>query len=83
MARFRLTQAFHQGQFRLRAGQTIADSVGAAQVGDVVWTGLNSNTMGAGFTPLDAGATSMKAASFRFANEPAATAISGRDSIDA
>ena len=68
MARFRLAVAFQLGQFPLRAGTIIADSVGGSQVGDVVWTGLNPNTLGAGFIPLDSGATTIKSSS-RFANE--------------
>jgi len=83
MARFRVSKAFNFGQFHLHAGQTVADSAGAAQPGDVVWTGLSSATLGAGFVPLDGSATTMKSGSLKFANEATPTAITGRYSIDA
>src|SRR5215471_3890002 len=82
MARFQLTQALVVGQVRLKAGRTIADSAGAAQPGDFIWTGLNSNTVHGGMTPLDASASTMKAAS-KYASEPPASSISGAASIDA
>jgi hypothetical protein len=81
MARFKLTQAFHFQQYRVKAGGTIADSAANSVAGDAVWTGLNSNTLPPGAVPLDGSATTMKNAS-RFASEiPGAP--SGRDSIDA
>jgi hypothetical protein len=80
MARFKLTQAVAVSPWRFRAGETVADSQANAQLGDRVWNGLTSATMAPGMAPLDASATSMKAASV-YANEPAATAISGADSI--
>jgi hypothetical protein len=83
MARFRLTKAFQAGQYHLHAGQTLADSAANAQPGDAVWTGLNSSTMGSGFTPLDASANTMKAGSSKFASESTLVSITGRDSIDA
>lgn len=83
MARFRLTKAFQAGSRHLHAGQTIADSLANSVPGDAVWTGLTSNTMGSGFAPLDASATTMKSGSPKFASEPSATSITGRDSIDA
>jgi hypothetical protein len=72
----------HIADKRYRAGVILADSVGASQPGDIVWTGLNANSMFPGMVPLDAGANTMKSAS-RFAGVPDPTAISGRDSIDA
>ena len=80
MARFKLTQAVAVSPWRFHAGEIVADSQANAQLGDRVWNGLTSATMAPGMTPLDASATSMKAAS-PFANEPAATAITGADSI--
>ena len=82
MARFQLTQTLVVGQNRLKAGRTIAGSAGAASPGDFVWTGLNSNTAHACMTPLDASATTMKAAS-RFASVVPASTITGVESIDA
>jgi hypothetical protein len=82
MARFRLTQAAIVGQFRWPAGDTVADSQANAQAGDNVWVGLNSATMCEGVTPLDAAATSMRAAS-QWANVPLRNVIFGVDSISA
>lgn len=82
MARFRLVRAFHFGAVRLAGGRTIADSQANALPGDTVWTGLTSATVGAGFVPLDASATTMKNAS-SFASVPVSATISGVDSIDA
>jgi hypothetical protein len=84
MARFKLQQAFYcdaVGVGRVRAGRTIADSQSAAQPGDVVWTGLNSRSLPAGFVPLDQSATDMRAAS-QWAGTPIATVILGIDSTD-
>jgi hypothetical protein len=83
MARFRLTQAFHFQSFRLAAGRTICDSAAAALPGDFVYGGLNANSLPAGCVPLDGLATTMKAASPRFANEATPTACTGVQSIDA
>jgi hypothetical protein len=62
VARFRLTRAFayNGGANRLAAGSTIVDQQSLAQPGDTVWSGLTSGTMGQGFVPLDAAATTMK-----------------------
>jgi hypothetical protein len=84
MARFRTTASFYSdavGVGKVRAGKTVADSVANAQPGDVVWTGLNAQSLPAGFTPLDASATSMRAAS-QWANTPVANVCYGVDSID-
>jgi hypothetical protein len=82
MARFRLSMAFNFGSVRLKAGKTICDSQGAAQPGDTVWTGLNAQTIGDGFEPLDGSATTLKNSS-RFAGQPARNSIDGVHSIDA
>jgi hypothetical protein len=80
MARFRLTQAVVlPSQLRFHAGQIVTDQPPPA--GDLYWAGLTSATMAPGMMPLDGSATTMKNAS-RYANEPAATAIYGVDSID-
>jgi hypothetical protein len=80
MARFQLTKAFFLGTTRYRAGTTVADTVGNALPGDIVWTALSAATMPHFFSPIDGAATTMKAAS-RFASVPNGTAISGVDSI--
>lgn len=84
MARFKVQQAFYcdaVGVGRVRAGRTVADSQANAQPGDIVWTGLNSQSLPAGMVPLDASATSMKASS-QWAGIPDATVILGVHSID-
>jgi hypothetical protein len=48
---------------------------------NIVWNGLNSQSLPAGMVPLDASADAMKAAS-RWAGTPNATAILGCDSVD-
>jgi hypothetical protein len=82
MARFQLTQAVHVGDKRFRAGSAVADTQGNALPGDKVWVGLNSATMIEGMTPLDASATTMKAAS-RFASVAPRLWITGCESVDA
>jgi hypothetical protein len=83
MARFKLTQAVVlPSQFRFHAGQVVTDQPPPPTVaGDLYWAGLTAATMAPGMMPLDGSATTMKNAS-RYANEPAATAIYGVDSID-
>jgi hypothetical protein len=82
MARFRLAAAFHVGgSIRYRASTVLADSGANAQPGDVVWTGMNSNTIREFFVPLDASAADMFGNS-KYAGRPAPTAITGADSID-
>ena len=81
MARFKLTASFYAdaiGVGRVRAGRTVADSQANAVAGDVVWTGLNAQSLPAGFTPLDASADAMKAAS-RWASTPVGIACLGVD----
>jgi hypothetical protein len=83
MARFKLTASFYAdaiGVGRVSAGKTVADSQVNALPGDVVWTGLNSNSLPAGFVPLDASADAMKSAS-RWANVPVSATILGVDSV--
>lgn len=63
MARVQLTAAHVIGHKKYRAGTIIADSAGAAQAGDVIWTGLNANTFTGAMVALDAGATTIKNAS--------------------
>jgi hypothetical protein len=84
MARFKLTASFYAdavGVGRVRAGRTVADSQANAVAGDVVWAGLNSVSLPAGFTPLDPSADAMKAAS-RWAGTPVGIACYGVDSVD-
>jgi hypothetical protein len=84
MARFKTQQASYcdaVGVGRVRAGRTVADSQSAALPGDVIWSGLNANSLPAGFAPLDAAADAMRAAS-RWAATPIATVILGVDSTD-
>ena|SRR5438093_5179019 len=83
LARFRTTSAFYAdaiGVGRVGAGRTVADSVANSVSGDVVWTGLSAQSLPRGFTPLDAAAVNLRAAS-QWANTPIATACYGADSI--
>ena len=83
MSRFRTTQSFYvdtAGVGKVRAGSTVADSQSVAVAGDVVWPGLNSQSLPPGFIPLDSGATAIKAAS-PFANEVIHCCITGSDSV--
>ena len=83
MARFRVLSAVYvdgPAVGKVAAGRTVADSQSAALAGDVIWTGLNSNSLPAGFQPLDASATAMRTAS-RWANTPISATILGVDSI--
>ena len=79
--RIGISQAFHFQDKRVRAGGVLCDSLANAQSGDTVWTGLNSNTIPAGATPIDGSATTAYNAS-RWAGITWGPA-SGRDSIDA
>jgi hypothetical protein len=84
MARFKLTASFYAdavGVGKVRAGRTVADSQANAAAGDVVWTGLNAQSLPAGFTPLDSAADTMRAAS-RWAGTPVGIACLGVDSVD-
>jgi hypothetical protein len=84
MARFRTTSAFYSdavGVGRVRAGRTVADSAANAQLGDVVWVGLNAQSLPAGFTPLEGSADAMRAAS-QWRNTPVANVCLGSDSVD-
>ena len=84
MARFKLTASFYAdavGVGHVRAGRTVADSQANAVAGDVVWTGLNAQSLPAGFTPLDASADAMRTAS-RWAGTPVANVCHGVDSVD-
>jgi hypothetical protein len=84
MARFRTTQSFYVdavGVGRVRGGRTVSDSQSAALPGDVVWSGLNANSLPAGMVPLDASASAMLASS-RWAGVPVAATVLGCDSVD-
>jgi hypothetical protein len=83
MARFMLTHAaVGPGARRLRAGQTVADTLANAQAGDFVWVGLTGTKMPLGMTPLDASGSTMRGQS-TWAALPVATVCTGADSIDA
>lgn len=84
MARFRtMVSLYVDGPAvgRIRAGRTICDSQATAMPGDVIWSGLNSGSLPAGFVPLDAAATTMRNAS-QWASTPIPATILGVDSID-
>jgi hypothetical protein len=81
MARFRLAASHVFGRVKLKAGSVIVDTVGNQQPGDFLWTPLSSTTLSSAVTPIDASATTMKAAS-RFAGMPDKTMITGAESID-
>jgi hypothetical protein len=83
VARFRTTQSFYAdavGVGRVKAGRTISDSQANAQPGDVVWVGLNANSLPAGMMPLDGSAQTMLTAS-RWAGVPV-SAPTGVSSVD-
>jgi hypothetical protein len=81
MARFRMTQAFHFGSVRVKAGGTLADSQANAVAGDAVYTGLNANSVPYGAVPLDGSATTMFNASRWAGTSPGQP--TGVSSIDA
>jgi len=81
MARFKMPQAFHFADKRVKAGQVIVDTLANAQAGDVLYSAMSAATLPAGAVPLDAPATTMFNAS-RWAGTTWGWA-SGRDSIDA
>jgi hypothetical protein len=84
MARFRTTSAFYAdavGVGRVSAGKTVADTQENSQLGDIVWIGLNSQSLPAGFTPLDGDAENMRAQS-QWRNTPVANVCHGADSVD-
>jgi hypothetical protein len=84
MARFKTTQAFYAdavGVGRIKAGKTICDSQANALAGDVVWTGLNSQSLPQGCVPLDGSASTMLSAS-RWAGVPVSATILGAHSVD-
>jgi hypothetical protein len=82
MARFYLMSAHVFGAVRLKAGSTIADTVGNAQPGDKVVTTLSSATVTQSMKPLDAAATSMMNAS-AYSPSSVPCTITGAASIDA
>jgi hypothetical protein len=84
MAGFKTTQAFYAdavGVGRVKAGRTICDSQASALAGDVVWPGLNSQSLPAGCIPLDSSATAMLSGS-RWAGVPVSATILSSDSVD-
>jgi len=81
MARFRLVQAFHFADRRVKAGGVIVDTQANAQPGDVVFPAMSAATLPAGVIALDGSATTMLAAS-RWAGVGFGPPT-GRDSIDA
>jgi len=80
MARVQLTAAHLINHVKLKAGTKVADSAGAAQAGDYVWTGLTSATFSNAMVPLDASAITMQAGS-RFATGPTMPYPDGVNSI--
>jgi hypothetical protein len=83
LARFRTTSAFYSdsiGVGRVGAGRTVCDSAANALPGDVIWDGLNAQSLPRGFSPLDESGMVMRAASL-WKNDPIATVCHGADSI--
>jgi hypothetical protein len=78
--RFRMTRSFHFGSQKVSGGQVIVDSAANALAGDVVWGGLNANTVPQGAVALDASATTAYGNS-RYAGVLPPCTISGVDSI--
>jgi hypothetical protein len=87
MARFRTVAAFYVDSLsggaaiRISAGRTVADSGANSSPGDIVWTGLNSQSLPQGLTPLDEAAVAMRAAS-RWGGTPLPDVSLGVDSVD-
>jgi len=81
MARFKMQQAFHFADKRVKAGGVIVDTLANAQGGDVVYSAMSAATLPAGAVPLDVTATTVFNAS-RWAGTTWGWS-SGRDSIDA
>lgn len=80
MARVRLTKAHVIQGKRHKAGTVVCDGT-SCSAGDVLWTGLNAASFSNAMVALDAGATTIQAAS-RFTSAPSVGFISGADSID-
>ena len=80
MARFRCVTTHIFGPHRVKAGGTIADTVGNAQPGDYVWGAMSSSTISNEMTPLDGPATTMRNASV-WASVPLRSMVTGAESI--
>jgi hypothetical protein len=80
MARFRLMKAIATGALRFHAGEVVTDTIPSAVPTDRHWPTLTAATMASGMVPLDASATTMKAAS-AWANEVLPATVLGVDSI--
>jgi len=80
MARFRLMKAIATGALRFHAGEVVTDTIPLSVAGDRHWPTLTAATMASGMVPLDASATTMKAAS-AWANEVLPATVLGVDSI--
>jgi hypothetical protein len=83
MARFRLmtTHIGPDGR-RLRALSTIADNFVNVLGADVVWPGLNSQSVSPTMLPLDAAATSMQQDAVRFWGLRPVTTYGPPDGVD-
>ena len=79
MARFRLMKAIATGALRFHAGEVVTDTIPLTVAGDRHWPTLTAATMASGMVPLDASASSMKAAS-QWANEVLPATVLGVDS---
>jgi len=80
MARFRLMKAIAAGALKFHAGDVVTDTIPLTVPTDRHWPTLTAATMASGMVPLDASASSMKAASV-WANEVLPATILGVDSI--
>jgi hypothetical protein len=83
MSRFRTTQSFYcdaVGVGHVKAGSTVCDNQVLSVSGDVIWSGLTSQSLPPGFVPLDPAAVALKAAS-PLANEIIRCCITGTDSV--
>jgi hypothetical protein len=73
-------KAIASGALRFHAGEVVTDTIPLTVPTDRHWPTLTSATMASGMVPLDASATTMKAAS-PWANEVLPATILGVDSI--
>jgi len=80
LARFRLMKAIATGALRFHAGEVVTDTIPLTVATDRHWPTLTAATMASGMVPLDAAATTMKAAS-AWANEVLPATVLGVDSI--
>jgi hypothetical protein len=80
MARFRLTKAVSTAQVRFAAGDVVTDVLPLTVSSDRHWPDLTAAKMHSGMVPLDASASTMKAAS-PWAGEVLSATILGVDSV--